>query len=102
MKLYYKCSKMKQEEKIKFELERQNFLFSYWQNAEKYELSIFGFIFGVLIIPLILNTSLSFDDWTTWGLIVVITWAIITSRLRLNHYNSKQKEIKEKVESLNI
>lgn len=93
---------MNEQEKIKLELDGQNFLFGYWKNAEKYELGAIAFIFGVVIIPFALNTTLGLYDWTTWAILLLVIGIIFTSVKRLNYYNGKQKKIREIVENLKI
>lgn len=93
---------MTKEEKTKLNLDKQKVLLDYWVSAEKIELNSIGFFFGVIIIPVALKTTLSFNDWTTYALIVFVIALVVTGKVRIDHYVGKQVKIREVVEKIKI
>lgn len=90
---------MKTEEK-NFELGRQEVLLEYWRHAERVELGSIMFLFGVILLPTILNVEWDFKSWITYIFIAeIIIFGLIT-RSRMSFYNDKQRKIRETIEKL--
>lgn len=97
-----KEKELSKKDKIELELKRQGFLYNYWRDAEKTNLTIIGFFASVILIPFIVNATLDLKDWSNLVMVFLIIVLIVVFIKRDKYYNTKQSDSRKIMEKLKI
>lgn len=90
-----------------FELRKAQLVIRFWENSEKIEMSFSAFIFGVIVIPVLLKTDFSLSRGLNGfllvsGILVLFIIGFFIIRSRMNHYCKKQIEVLENLKGFQV
>ena len=91
---------MEKNKIIALEIERQKFLYKYWNDAERIETMIFISIFVTILVPSIIKLDFTLFNIGTWIVIAIFFFIIKELRSTFAHYTKEQRKIRKFMENL--